>query len=151
MFDDSEVRSIGGDKGAEKGEKKPKTRFNYAALPVDELIRMYDEIKQHLPPTKLSDLNLEEEVLLQFHAMRALQGTVMSDDEVPVNQRAQVANGVANILEKLGDMQSALYSSERFKDIENVLIRSLNLLPEAASAEFLTEYEKRLRVNAPRT
>lgn len=121
--------------------------FNWAIYTVAELIRFRDQIDKHLPPLELKALNLEEQVLLQYHALRELQGTVMEDDEVPVNQRAQVANTVAATLKTLGDQQMALYNSERFKDIETLLVRCLTQLPEEQAAEFIDSYEKILLKN----
>jgi len=44
-------------------------------------------------------------------------------------------------LSKLADLQLGVFSSERFKRIETLLIRTLNKLPEELSAEFLEIYE----------
>lgn len=118
------------------------TKQNWEILTVAELVRCRDEITAALPSLQLSKMNLEEEMLLQYHTLRELQGTVMEDDEVPVNQRAQVANTVAATLKTLGDQQIALYSSERFKQIENALIRELDKLPEDLAASFLVSYAK---------
>ncbi len=125
------------------GELKGRpAKQNWALLTVAELVRLRDEITQALPPLELSKMNLEEEMLLQYHTLRELQGAVMEDDEVPVNQRAQVANSVAGTLKTLGDQQITLYSSERFKQVENALIRELDKLPEATAAAFLDHYAK---------
>lgn len=122
-----------------------KAPYNWSLLTVAELVRFRDEISRTLPPTELSKLNLEEETLLQFHTLRELQAAVMDEKEVPVNQRAQVANSVGSILKSLGDQQITLYSSERFKDVENLLIRSLTKLPEDVARDFINDYEKILR------
>jgi hypothetical protein len=132
---------VGGDRlRGRDGRGKPV--MNWSIYTVAELVRFRDEITQHLPPLSLSELNLEEETLLQYHTLRELQGDVLSDDDVPANQRAQVANSVATTLKTLGDQQIALYNSERFKEIENLLIRQLSKLPEETAAEFLTGYEQ---------
>lgn len=120
----------------------PRPFTNWKSLPEDLLIQYINEIRECLPATKLSDLNLEEEMLLQFHTIRNLQSEILVDQSVPANQRAQVANSVAATLNKLVEMQLAIYSSERFKAIELALIRVLSKLPEAAAKEFLDEYEK---------
>lgn len=112
---------------------------------VTELVRFRDEITRQLPSTELSDLNLEQEVLLQYHTLRELQSDVLADEDVPANQRASVANAVAAILKTLADKQESLYTSERFKDIENLLIRSLSLWPEAEASKFIKEYEEILK------
>ena len=118
--------------------------FNWASLPLELLIQYRDEITRHLPPLTLKDLNLEEEMLLQFHALRALQNGVLNDEEFPLNQRAQVANSVASSLGRLAELQESLYSSERFKMIENLLIRTLNVLGEEVAGEFLSEYRTKV-------
>jgi hypothetical protein len=119
--------------------------LNWSIYTVAELVRFRDEIGRALPALELKHLNLEQEMLLQYHALRELQGDVLSDGEVPVNQRAQVANSVASTLKTLGDLQIGLYSSERFKDVENLLIRTLDKLPEEQAAVFIDDYEKLLR------
>lgn len=149
MFDDSKAKKIGPDSatGEDEGNDSPtrtKRSINWSIYTVSELVRFRDEITKKLPPLALSDLNLEEQVLLQFHVMRELQGDVMSEEGVPANQRAQVANGVGAVLKTLADKQTDLYTSERFKDIENLLIRTLSKLPEDLAAGFLADYEKLL-------
>lgn len=126
-------------------EEGPKPSKNWSVYSVAELSRMRDEITKELPSLELSNMNLEEEMLLQYHTLRELQGLVMDDVDVPVNQRAQVANSVASTLKSLGDMQIALYSAERFKQVENALIRNLDKLPEEVAAEFLDVYAKILK------
>lgn len=119
--------------------------LNWSIYTVAELVSMRDEITQALPPLELSKINLEEEVLLQYHTLRELQGDVLADKDVPTNQKAQVANSVAAALRTLGDQQAELYSSERSKDIENLLIRSLRLWPEESAAVFIEELAQILR------
>lgn len=116
--------------------------LNWGIYTVAELVKFRDEITKALPPLELGHLNLEEEMLLQYHVLRAMQGAVIEDVDVPVNQRAQVANTVAATLKTLGEQQIELYSSERFKAIENLLIRTLDKLPEDLAAAFLVDYEK---------
>lgn len=121
--------------------KREKTVFNWKVYPVEDLIRFRDEITQQLPPLALKDMNLEEELLLQLHAVRALQNNVISDDTIALNQRAQVANSVASILNKLVELQATVWTQERFKSIEAALIRALRDAPEDVAAKFLDSYE----------
>lgn len=127
--------------------KSTTNKFNWAIYSTEELIVFRDEITKALPPIALGKMNLEEEMLLQLHTVRSLQNSIMDDDGVPANQRAQVANAVSASLNKLAEMQIELFSSERFKNIENLLIRTLNKLPEELASEFLTEYEKVIAKN----
>lgn len=117
----------------------------FKGLPVATLVAYLEQIRAEMPETRLKDVNMEEQLLLQYKVTLELQEEVMSDEETPANQKAQVANSVASILQKLLDMQVEVYSSERFKEIELLLVRFLNHLPEEIAAEFLNQYEKLLQ------
>jgi len=137
MFDEAQKMDLQGE------EKAPKPApFNWSMLTVQELVQFRDEITRTLPPLSLKEMNLEEEMLLQFHSLRALQNQVLDDDDLPLNQRAQVANACASTLAQLLSLQEKVYTQERFKRIENLLIRNLTKLPEEQAAAFLDDYEK---------
>ena len=135
MIDDSKTKSF----DEHRGSGAP---FKWGALPIQTLLAYRDEIDRVLPPTELSKMNMEQEMVLQFHAIRALQNDVIDDDTLPPNQRAQVANAVTSSLNKLAELQLEIYTTERFKAIENLLIRSLSKLPEETAMEFVEGYEK---------
>ncbi len=136
MIDESKVKNFG------RGEETSTSPFRWSALPLETLLRYLDEIRQVLPATTLLDMNMEEELILQFQAVRTLQNTILDDISVPANQKAQVANSVASVLGSIADLQNKVYSSERFKRIETLLIRHLNKLPEDVAAAFLEDYEQ---------
>ncbi len=138
MIDESKVKNFG------RGEETSTSPFRWSALPLETLLRYLDEIRQVLPATTLLDMNMEEELILQFQAVRTLQNTILDDISVPANQKAQVANSVASVLGSIADLQNKVYSSERFKRIETLLIRHLNKLPEDVAAAFLEDYESLL-------
>jgi hypothetical protein len=121
--------------------KKAQLLTDYSLLSDEELIRHYDAIKKHLPSTSLKDVNLEEELLLQFHTLRKLQSDVLGDEEFPLNQRAQVANTVGATLDRLVEAQEKVYSQERFKALENLLVRHIRKLPEEVAEAWLNDYE----------
>ena len=123
------------------GPSTERAPFVWSALPVSLLVKYRDEILKNLPPTELDKFNMEQELLLQYHCVRELQNDVISDETIPVNQRAQVANAVASVLNKIAELQVEVYTSERFKNIENLLVRTLSKLPEDLAAEFLDQYE----------
>src|SRR4051812_23944570 len=56
-------------------------------LSLTELLRLRADIEALLPPRQLSDLNLEEEVLLQFQQTKALYSRVAEDKNTPANQK----------------------------------------------------------------
>lgn len=113
-------------------------------LSVPELIATRDAIDRLLPPLALKDVNMEEQALLQFYTIRALQADTLEAEEHALNQRVSLANSVASSLTRLSDMQKELYTSERFKKIENLMVRTLLKLPESVAKAFLDEYEKTL-------
>ncbi|MEY2688983.1 MAG: hypothetical protein RL375_3181 [Pseudomonadota bacterium] len=120
----------------------------WEAMSAADLIAYRDQIVRVLAakvPMKLTDLSIENELLLQFHALREMQREVIDDNEIPANQKAQVANSVGSILAKLADLQNTVYSSERFKKVENMLVRHLMALNEDVAAKFLDDYQDLLR------
>lgn len=133
MFDEPSAQTARVDKPA-------RLLFNWDSLPLDQLLKYHAEIEKRLPATALSALNLERELLLQFHTVRQLQTQTLDDEETAANQKASVANTVAATLNKLVEMQNAIYTSERFKQIEQAMIYALNKLPEDVAAEWLAEY-----------
>lgn len=143
MFEEEGKKSLADVKPRTEGPKKP--GFNWGSMPVTELVRQMDAIRQHLPPLSIKDISMEEEVLLQLHTLRQLQSELLDDDEIPLNQRVQLANSVSGALKTLGELQNTLFSSERYKKIENLLVQTLNKLPEDVASSFLDDYEALLR------
>lgn len=113
-------------------------------MSVDQLIEMRRQIEDLLPVKDLKDLNLARELVLQVQALQALQQRVIEDLDTPVNQVAQVANSLSSALTNLLKVQTDVYTSERLKTIEAVLIECLGTLPMDAQQGFLDEYERRL-------
>lgn len=136
-------------------ENRPKRVANsgakvvWSSMGIDALLDAYGEIVKYLPPIELSKMNLEKELLMQFHTVQNLQTNVLADEGIPPNQKAQVANTVAATLNKIVDMQQAVYETERFKLIENALIRYLNSRGEEVAAKFIEEYERIVARYAP--
>lgn len=93
-------------------------------------------------PTTLDKLNMEQEMILQLHMLKAVQGQTMARDISAVSP--QVLNAVTAALDKLSQRQIQVYSSERFKAVETVLLRVLRTLPEKVVTAFLDDYEAAL-------
>lgn len=108
---------------------------------LSDLYRMRAEIDAMLPPQTLASMNLEEELVRQFSTVKALQTSILDDDEVPANQRAQVAGQVASTLGQLVKMQSELHTAERFKAIESLMIKYMKRLPLDVAEAFINDYE----------
>ena len=138
MIDESRVRK--------DLEPKPKTQaLVWEHLSVEDLVAYRDKATAALAAKgalTMQDLNVEQELLLQLHALRRLQNDTITNEDIPVNQRATVANSVGTVIANLANLQVSVYSSERIKRIENVLVRHLTSLPEDVAAKFLDDYEK---------
>lgn len=113
-------------------------------LSVDELLEMRAQIDAKLPVKDLKDMDLSRELVLQTLALQALQRRVLREEETPANQVAAVANALSSALSNLVKMQNDLYTSERMKRVELILIECLDTLPEKVQRKFFEMYEKEL-------
>lgn len=120
---------------------KVRQTFDLDSFSVAELLELRQQIESRLPASELSDMNLEQELVYQFLKVKELQDTGFREDRTPLNQKAQVANSVATTLDALVKMQKGVYTSERFKAIENFMIQALKKLPRETAEAFLEEYE----------
>lgn len=111
-------------------------------MELEELLALKAQIEEMLPPAQLTEMDLEREIVMQYHRAKALLAKVVADSSTPANQKAQVANSCAAALESLVKMQTKLYSAERMKAVEQVLIKALKTLPTATQEEFFVAYEK---------
>lgn len=127
--------------------KPKKDPFVWSQYTVAELIRFQDEIQKHLPAMTLESFDMEKNMLRQYHLMTEFQSEVMKDMLTPANQKAQLVNAISSLLRTLADMQVALYSAERFKDVENLMIKILSTLPEKEAEAFLENYERLQRAS----
>lgn len=116
----------------------------FAGLPEEQLLDLRTHLDALLPVRRLKDVNMEVELVRQLSVVHRLQREVISDDNTPANQKAQVAGQVANVLAVLSKLQVEVYSSERLKKIEAVLIETINLMSAEAQTFFFQEYEGRL-------
>lgn len=135
MFDESAHQPLG------RGSNGIAAGFRLDEMAPEQLIEVYEEVRKRLPPIQIAKMNVEEELLLQFHTIRKLQSEIIGEDGVAPNQKSQVANTVGNCLERIAKMQDEIYDSERFKRIESLLIRMLRKVPKEVAEEFLNDYE----------
>lgn len=113
-------------------------------LSVDELLEMRAQIDAKLPVKDLKDMDMARELVLQVQALQALQRRVLREEETPANQVAAVANALSSALSNLVKMQNDLYTSERMKRIEAILVECVQTLPMKAQKEFFDRYEEAL-------
>lgn len=111
----------------------------------EELLTLRAMIDDRLPVTKLKHINLQEESVIQYMQSRKLLNDVMSDPEIPPNQKAQVNNSVQSNLTALDRMQKSTYTQERNKQLEYIVVNLVNELPDIeAKKKFLDELARRL-------
>lgn len=128
--------------GGEMGVPSVRQRRDIDNMSVEELLALRAEIDARLPATSLKDMNLEKELIIQYLKVVELQQKVLEDDETPANQLAQVANAVAGTLQNLITMQSKFHNVERFKQLENLMIKHMKSLPLEVAEAFINEYEQ---------
>lgn len=93
--------------------------------------------------TKLEDLNIADELLIQYKNAVNLFEAAQHDNDIPANQKAQLLNSISAIITNISKTQTDVYNAERLKALENTLIATLKDFPEVKST-FLDAYERAL-------
>ena len=128
----------------QEAQQSSKAPFNWAALPVETLMRYKLEIESYLPATKLRDINLEQELVMQYRVAQNLQAKFIDMPEesgVPLNQIVAAVNSTTQALEKLSKLQIDLDASENLKKMEAAFIKAVEGLPDDVVEKFFAEYE----------
>lgn len=115
-------------------------QVDVSAMPLDQLLELRNRVEQLLPVKNLKDLDLSRELVLQVLALQSLQNRVLTDDEAPPNQQAQVANALSGALTTLVKLQADVYTTERLKRLEAIFVDAINSLPEEAKHEAVARY-----------
>lgn len=115
-------------------------RLQFDQLDIANLLELRAKIDAALPALALKDMNLEEELVIQFLTAKTLQTTVVSSDE-EANKKAQTVNTCASALQALIKMQTEFHTAERLKAIEARLIKALDKVPKKYLEEFFEWYE----------
>ncbi len=95
--------------------------------------------------TRLEDLNVADELLIQYKNAVNLLEAAQHDENIPANQKAQLLNSISAIITNISKTQTDVYNAERLKTLENTLIATLKDFPEVKST-FLDAYERALNV-----
>ena len=122
----------------------------FSGMNLHELLAVRAEIDTYLPAQELKDVDIEGELLMQFHQTKALLASVIDDVDTPANQKAQLVNTCSSILSEITKSQTSLYNAERLKIMEQALINALKTVPDSISEAFLDNYEReleRMKVN----
>lgn len=110
--------------------------YSLKSMSQDDLLRIRGEIDGKLTGITLADVNLVKETLIQLQMAKALQAKANGNNDVPVNQLAQVQNSLASILERLAKTQEGLYTSETVKRMKASLVKIVKQLPKEAQEAF---------------
>jgi hypothetical protein len=94
--------------------------------------------------TSLNTLDLEGELLTQYKTAKRMLEEVEGEDEVGLNQKAQMLNTIGSILANIVKTQAELHNIERLKVIEATLIEVLKR-HETVREAFLADYEKAIK------
>lgn len=89
---------------------------------------------------KLEDLNLAEELALQFKQAKSLYADVVDDDDIAANQKSQVLNSCTTIIATITKAQAELYNAERLKKLEAAILKALKTLPKDSQEAFFELY-----------
>jgi len=90
--------------------------------------------------TSLNQLNLEEELLLQYTRVKNFLEQIEGDESIPPNQVAQVMNTCTAILKEIVKTQETLYNSERAKKLEIEVVNAMRAAPQQAQEAFFKRY-----------
>lgn len=110
-----------------------------ADLNEEALLKLRAEIDDKLQ-IGIKNLNLTEELGLQYRNGMKLLKDIQSDNQTPANQKAQVFNSVSGMLEKIVRMQDSVYSMERLKRYEVAFLKAIETLPVEGKENFFDLY-----------
>jgi hypothetical protein len=111
-----------------------------------ELVQIRDKATAELAlrePLSLRDLDMEQELIVQMHTLKLVQGELLQKGADMV--QPTLLNAVTTSIDRLAQRQIQIYSAQRFKLVENTLLRALRSLPEETVREFLDDYEAALK------
>jgi hypothetical protein len=123
---------------------------NLKELDVSQLYQLRQEVDGLLPPHKLTEVDLVEELLLQYQVAKTMLASVLTNPGVPANQKAQVQNSCVGVLKQVTETQTRLYDAETIKCMEQALEKAFALVPQAAKEAFYERYSELLRASAGR-
>lgn len=121
----------------------PKPTFRLGSMQQDDLLDLREQLDNHLK-LKLEDIDLAEELALQFRQAKSLYNNTINDDSVAPNQKSQVLNTITSIIATITKAQADLYNAERLKRLESATLKALKSLPKESQEAFFTLYEEYL-------
>ena len=117
----------------------PQPVFRLSSMTEADRIDLRQQIDDTLT-LKLENMNLAEELALQFKQARALYADIVNDPEVLANQKAQVLSTITSIIATITKAQAELYNAERLKKLEAAVLKALKTLPKDSQEGFFDLY-----------
>lgn len=136
--------------GADSAKKGKLTGLKASEIDVESMelgdrLALLARIETSLPATSLRNVSMERMLILQLLTAQELQKDVLEEESATPTHKSQVTNTLAGIIDTLSKLQIKLFSSERMKEIEAVLIDTVNDVMEQPAREFFfAEYRRRL-------
>lgn len=110
-------------------------------LNVLDLLSLREQITSLLPVSELKNMDLNQELVLQYQAAKSMQAQALADARVDPSKMSTLLNACASSLSALAKLQGEVYNQERLKQIESHLIETLNKMPKESVALFFELYE----------
>ena len=94
-------------------------------------------------PVELKDIDIGVELEHAFRTAKILLDACVNDTATPLNQKAQIIGALNTILAAMTKQRADIYSAERVRTLESVLLKVLKRHPTLAT-EFLADYRVEL-------
>ena len=92
---------------------------------------------------ELKDIDIGVELEHAFRIAKTLLDSCVNDSETPLNQKAQIIGALNTVLTAMVKQRTDIYSAERVRILESVLLKALKRHPELSTA-FLADYRAEL-------
>ena len=127
-------------------QEQAETEFDITRLSEVDLLLLHQRVVELMPKNTMQNTNFVEELMAQYTLVKALLNDVLSDKKkgVPENQKAQIVNSCNATLKAVIEMQAQVYTTERLKRIESIIVEVFESEPEEVRKKFLEKYEKEL-------
>lgn len=89
---------------------------------------------------ELKDIDIGVELEHAFRIAKTLLDACVNDSETPLNQKAQIIGALNTVLTAMVKQRTDIYSAERVRTLESVLLKVLKRHPELSTA-FLADYK----------
>lgn len=115
---------------------------------MSELIAARDRLTEQIGDLDLGSINISDELMEQYKVIKRMLHDSANDDEIPLNQRASIANSCTTLLGQLVKMQADVWNADRLKKMEGAVFAAFKQLDKdervELGAKFLEIYRKSL-------